>query len=557
MKKILLYTLTTVILSSCATIFLPKKQKVTFTTAHNESIVYVEKEEVGKGKLFKSKIKKEGFAKQIIVKTPGYKDTYAVLPPSRRQIGYWFLQVPNPMWLVIYGFYIDAWFTPKNVGYQRMIDIPADDKFVYKGQTDKYVDISAIKLNIKNKDKDIQTYYVDYSATHLADNIKEAERKQNEKNAKEEMRKMKKKNKSKNKLTEPEDTEIKYDDTKFSYNVYKTLKNTGFVDTVNKFFSDANNTIYLEGSITKLNFYNIYAKRGNFSRSKLFLTWYIKNNFNEILDSVVTSEFSGDFTVGSGYSYSIYSSASDIARIKENYLDEVAKMYGDAIDISYLKLHKNPTFTKYLKTESDFKIKDQLLTLSNPKSPITDKTDAGIASVIVKTNEGHGSGFAITQDGYIVTNYHVVAGKINNKLNTVTIINSNGDEIPGTIVRYNKFRDLALIKVNKTFDKAFKITNVKSFKNLQDVMTIGAPKSVELGQSVSTGVISNERKSNNNNLIQLNMGINSGNSGGPLFDATGTLHGVIVSKAIGKNTEGISFAIPGYMIQEYLNINYK
>lgn len=126
-----------------------------------------------------------------------------------------------------------------------------------------------------------------------------------------------------------------------------------------------------------------------------------------------------------------------------------------------------------------------------------------------------------------------------------------------TIVRYNKFRDIALIKVDKTFDKAFKLTNVKSFKNLQDVITIGAPKSVELGQSVSSGIISNERKSNNTNLIQLNMSVNAGNSGGPLFDASGTLHGVIVSKAIGNNTEGISFAIPGYLLQEYLNINYN
>jgi len=448
---------------------------------------------------------------------------------------------------------------PKNVGYQRVLDLKGDDKLVYRGTADKYVDISAIKLNIKNKEKDIQTYYVSFNEDeqHLMDNIKEAERKQNEKNAKEEMKKLKKKSKGKSKLTEPEDNEIKYDDTKFSYNVYKTLKNTGFVDTVNKFFADFNNSIYLEGSITKLNYYGIYSKRGSYSKCKLFLTWYVKNNFNEILDSIVTTEFSGDFAVGSGYYYSMYSSSSDIAKVKEEYLDNVGKMYGDAIDISYLKLHKNPTFTKYLKIENDFTVKDPQLTLALPKAAIVDKGDAGEASVIVKTPEGHGSGFAITQDGYIITNYHVIAGKINNKVNTVKIITSDGQELPGKVIRYNKYRDIALLKVEKTFTKAFKLTNVKTFKNLQDVITIGAPKSVELGQSVSTGVISNERKTNNNNLIQLNMSVNSGNSGGPLFDGTGTLHGVIVSKAVGKNTEGISFAIPGYLVQEYLNINYK
>ncbi len=70
-------------------------------------------------------------------------------------------------------------------------------------------------------------------------------------------------------------------------------------------------------------------------------------------------------------------------------------------------------------------------------------------------------------------------------------------------------------------------------------------------------MISNERKNNNNNLLQLGMSVNAGNSGGPLFDNTGTLHGVIVSKLIGQNTEGVSFAIPGYMISDYLQISYN
>lgn len=537
--------------------FMPKKQKVTFTTNHSESTTYLEKEELGKGKLIKEKIKKEGYAKQVLIRTPGYKDSYGILTPSRRPIAYWPLSVLNALNL-FYGMIIDG-IAPKNIAYQRVLNVDANDKLVYRGTADKYVDISAIKLNIKNKEKDIQSYDVSFNENeqHLMDNIKEAEKKQTERDAKEELKKLKKKKKGKGNLVEPEDNEIKYDDTKFSYNVYKTLKNTGFVDTVNKFFADFNNSIYLEGSITKLNQYTIYAKGGRYSKCKLFLTWYIKNNFHEILDSIVTTEFSGDFAVGGGYSYSVYSSAADIAKIREAYMENVSKMYGDAIDISYLKLHKNSTFTKYLKIENDFNVKDPLLTLALPKAVIADKADAGEASVIVKTPEGHGSGFAVSQDGYLITNYHVIAGKINNKVNTIKIITSDGQELPGKVIRYNKYRDIALLKVDKTFNKVFKLTNVKSFKNLQDVITIGAPKSVELGQSVSTGVISNERKTNNNNLIQLNMGVNSGNSGGPLFDGTGTLHGVIVSKAIGKNTEGISFAIPGYLVQEYLNINYK
>jgi len=50
------------------------------------------------------------------------------------------------------------------------------------------------------------------------------------------------------------------------------------------------------------------------------------------------------------------------------------------------------------------------------------------------------------------------------------------------------------------------------------------------------------------------MALNPGNSGGPIFDERGVLHGVVVSKLVGFATEGVSFAIPGYKISEYLNL---
>jgi serine protease Do len=129
--------------------------------------------------------------------------------------------------------------------------------------------------------------------------------------------------------------------------------------------------------------------------------------------------------------------------------------------------------------------------------------------------------------------------------------------MPAKVIRTNKYRDLALIKVEGKFEKVFAVNNTKAFKKMQDVYTIGTPKSIELGQSISAGLISNERKTETTNLLQLGMSVNGGNSGGPLFDATGALHGVIVSKLIGSNTEGVSFAIPAYLIQEYLNINFN
>ena len=538
MKKIILLFSVTVILSGCAAIFIPKMQKVTFTTDNKDSKIYVDKEEMGKGKTVTQKVQKNG-AKQIIVKTPGFKDTYQAMVQNKRPIAYWCLQPLNFL-SVYYGFWIDA-MVPKNMIYDKIIKIPNDYKLVTRGQADKYIDISNIKLNIKNKDKDIRDYTLQYSTEGLQSKIEQTEKNANDRTDKAEAKASKKKN-TRNKLEDEDDKKIMYEDTKFTTNVYNTLKRTGFVDTVNTLFYDNNNTLTLEGSINKIYVYTIYGKKylGYYYKTKMFLTWYIENSFGEILDSIETKEYSGDFT-----------------RDKDK--DSFEKMFGDAVDISYLNLHKNPKFTKYLKQETSFACTDAPLTLSTipAKAVITDKSDASVASVIIKSKEGHGSGFAITQDGYILTNFHVIAGKYYNKLKDLTVITSEGEELKGTVVRYNRYRDIALIKVDKKFDKAFKLTTTKSFKNLQEVFTIGAPKSVELGQSVSTGVISNERKNNNNNLLQLNMSINSGNSGGPLFDAAGTVHGVVSSKLIGKNTEGVSFAIPGYMLEEYLNISYK
>jgi S1-C subfamily serine protease len=204
---------------------------------------------------------------------------------------------------------------------------------------------------------------------------------------------------------------------------------------------------------------------------------------------------------------------------------------------------------------SDFTSKDEKLSIFTPKSSVKTVEEASLASVIIKRNDkGHGSGFAISNDGYILTNFHVIAGKTTDQLEGIKVILSNGEELEAKVVRYNRARDIALLKVDYQFEKAFALKSSKDFNSLQEVYTIGAPKSIELGQSITKGLISNERNANNNSLLQLSISINGGNSGGPLFDTNGLLHGVIQSKLVGYATEGVGFAIPSYLIADYLNI---
>jgi S1-C subfamily serine protease len=543
MKKIVFISLSTILFSSCASIFLPRKQKISIVTGKKEAVVYIANIEFGDGDSIVDKFKKVDDPLQVIIKTPGYKDTYDVLFPTHRPAGYWplfSLNVANGC----LGMMLDV-NAPHGGAYKNINRFIVKEKLVYRQPTDKYLDFSKISFDATMYD----VYNVDpkhsFKDAELEANIKKAESTTKslgeEKNEYSDVAKGKR-------LEEKE--QIAYFEYNYSENMLKTLYKTGFIDTVNQVFSDNNNTLILEGSIKKIYFYSFSTRftTSTYKKAKLCITWYLKNTYNEIVDSIETKDYSENF-----YHFdSEYDKKSEQTKF-----NIVNRPFADAVDVAYLRLHKHPKFTTLLKQNTNFEISDPVLTLNKPTSSISDKSDATLSSVIVKTKRGHGSGFAITNDGYIITNYHVVAGKYEGKFDEIKIITSDGSEVVGTIVRTNKFRDLALIKVDKTFEKVFVVSNEKTFKTMQDVYTIGAPKSIELGQSISSGVISNERKTNNNHVLQLGMSVNGGNSGGPLYDASGKLHGVIVAKLFGKNTEGVSFAIPGYMIEDYLKLKFN
>ncbi len=525
----------------CVSILYPRKQKVTINTQNNESKVYVDNVEVGQGKTIVTKVKKEG-PKQVIVETPDSKKNYYVLLPVRRAAGFWPLVLCNVTNLFM-GISFDQ-VVPKGFSYERAHDIPKALKYTKRSDNEKYISLQAIRLEVTNKKKDLNSYSVNYSRD-LNRSIIEAEKAKEKQDIKQEKRD-KKKNKGKNVLAESE--EIKYDDTKFSEEIYKTLKKINYIDTVNTVFSDNNNTLSLEGVIRKAKVYSVYGKMYNaFYRTQINMMWYLRNAYGELLDSVATNETSGDFCITEAY------------RNTNDPEDKVFyKMFEDAVGNSFVSLQTSTPFRKHIKIDNETTPHSPLLTLNKPKNWVKELSDASGSSVIVKRKDkGHGSGFAISQDGYLLTNFHVIAGKNLDKTESITVILSNGEEIPATVVRYNRAKDLALLKVEHNFEKPFRISNVKSFKNLMEVYTIGAPKSIELGQTVSIGLLSNERKINNNDLLQVSMSVNTGNSGGPLFEKSGNLHGIVSAKLAGYSTEGIGFAIPSYLIMDFLKINFN
>lgn len=161
------------------------------------------------------------------------------------------------------------------------------------------------------------------------------------------------------------------------------------------------------------------------------------------------------------------------------------------------------------------------------KSRIKDVMSERIdGSVVIRSGAGHGSGFAITDDGFLLTNHHVVGDAAE-----VQVVFSNGIEVPGVVVRSDKIRDVALVKVPLRGLSSLPIHLNGTPQPGADIYAIGAPKDENLHSTVSKGIVSALRRIEQAKLkyIQADVTIHGGNSGGPLLDENGNVVGITVA----------------------------
>ena len=157
-----------------------------------------------------------------------------------------------------------------------------------------------------------------------------------------------------------------------------------------------------------------------------------------------------------------------------------------------------------------------------------------------------GSGFVITQDGYIVTNHHVISGA-----SSVTVTMYDGTEYPATVVGSDSDYDVAVLKINATGLQPVTLGSSEDVNVGDTVLAIGNPLG-ELTFSMSQGIVSCcDRAINVDgtpfNMIQVDASINPGNSGGPLMNLYGEVVGIVSAKYSSYSdttVEGIGFAIP-------------
>ena len=160
-----------------------------------------------------------------------------------------------------------------------------------------------------------------------------------------------------------------------------------------------------------------------------------------------------------------------------------------------------------------------------------------------------GTGFIISEDGYILTNFHVIelaaqSGK------EVNVILHDGTRYTAEIVGYEKYNDVAVLKIDAEGLNAVRFGNSDAISVGDLVYAVGNPLG-ELDFSMSTGhvsaldrLITSDESGVAINMFQIDAAVNSGNSGGPVYNASGEVIGIVTAKYADTGVEGLGFAIP-------------
>lgn len=157
--------------------------------------------------------------------------------------------------------------------------------------------------------------------------------------------------------------------------------------------------------------------------------------------------------------------------------------------------------------------------------------------------EGSGSGVIVSEDGYIVTNNHVITGG-----NSISVFLNNGETYTATLIGADDRTDIAVLKIDGENLVAAKWGNSDTLRVGDYAIAIGNPLGEYQG-TVTFGIISALNRDiaidgETMNMFQVDAAVNSGNSGGGLFDSNGTLIGIVSAKSSITTGEGLGFVIP-------------
>jgi len=213
------------------------------------------------------------------------------------------------------------------------------------------------------------------------------------------------------------------------------------------------------------------------------------------------------------------------------------------------KVEHKPSDDEDLQFEGTYDISDVCSFVSSSVVEITTEFNKTYYGYYQYVQEGAGSGVIISEDGYVITNNHVITdSSTGSRADSITVRLNNGEEYSAEIIGNDADSDIALLKIDAKGLSCARVGDSDKLKVGEQVIAVGNPLG-ELGGTVTFGIVSatNREISVENNkmtLVQIDAAINPGNSGGGLFNIEGELIGIVNAKTTDVTVEGLGFAIP-------------
>lgn len=226
-------------------------------------------------------------------------------------------------------------------------------------------------------------------------------------------------------------------------------------------------------------------------------------------------------------------------------------------DYSGMKLESNPkdakTNNSYTSAKASEKVSDSVVGILCYSDDVPDQADTTTAS-------SQGSGIIFSQDGYVITNAHVIGNS--KTAYAIRVVTSDGKEYKAGVVGYDSRTDIAVLKMDDA--KGLTPATFGDSSQLevgQDIIVVGNPGGLDYQNTTTKGVISAlDRKLSTSSLtkyIQTDAAINPGNSGGPLVNYYGQVVGITTSKIVSETYEGMGFAIPSQTVKNIVDTLVK
>ena len=507
-------------LTGCASIFATKMQKVEIIKENDATLLVDGKIPIRKKRKYLLNNKRAAI--QLTAQKEGYKDENIVAGTYRNHPLKYVTLVTSLPFLCIPMALEKG---PKSILFEKKITVGTNlVKLPVKSDNDKEIKMNKVSANIKSEDYK-QRFFWGFRSYHR--------------------RSEKRKSKSSEKV---EDIEV--ENTVFIDLFNSMLKRSGFIDTTNKVLKDSYvNNLLMNATIKGLTFHQVSISKMVYA--DIIIDWEVLDFYKNSIYTTSTETSSGQFTIEEN-TETKKRAFQTYANYEKRFKTQVERVIEDAMEYGLIELLSQPKVSSLLKDNSEIKAEESLSFINIPTSAkyVSSPGEAINSGITIKGREGHGSGFIISPEGHIITNYHVLSGQKDLK-----VVLNNREEYDFEIIRESKIHDLALIKINAKGLTPFKISKNKDVEIGKTVYAVGSPTSTSLSQSISKGIISGFRDNDNRaKLIQTDVSVNSGNSGGALIDKEGCIIGVVSAKLMGVGVEGVGFAIPAYEIYDRLNL---